>query len=147
MSLHCTQIEVHPHNYADAKIIVDFCNSHDIRPESYGPLVPLRESIAPSLEKEVASIAKEIKVTGISGEDGKGPATPGQVMLRWNYQIGSLPITTSSKEWRMKEMLNIDRFELDQEQVGRISKAGEDKHYRKFGSMIGQFDGSLPEKQ
>lgn len=47
----------------------------------------------------------------------------------------------------MKEMLHIDQFELTSDQVERINKAGEEKHYRAFGGMIGQFEGSLPEKK
>jgi diketogulonate reductase-like aldo/keto reductase len=55
-----------------------------------------------------------------------GPAerlgvTPGQVILRWHVQLGSLPIPKSSSPERQRQNLDIFGFELTDDEIAAIS--------------------------
>lgn len=58
--------------------------------------------------------------------------TEAQVLLRYTLQRGILPVTTSSKESRLKESLNLFDFELTDEEVNEINKIGDANPYRAF---------------
>jgi 2,5-diketo-D-gluconate reductase A len=47
--------------------------------------------------------------------------TPGQVILRWHLQLGNLPIPKSATPSRQRENLDLDGFELTQDEVDAIS--------------------------
>ncbi|MET0838393.1 MAG: aldo/keto reductase, partial [Marmoricola sp.] len=50
---------------------------------------------------------------------------PGQVILRWHVQVGSLPIPKSSSPERQRQNFEIFGFELTGEEVEAISALGE----------------------
>ncbi|MFF1571566.1 aldo/keto reductase [Leifsonia sp. NPDC058292] len=50
--------------------------------------------------------------------------TPGQVVLRWHTQIGSLPIPKSASPERQRENFDIFGFELDGDEVAAITALG-----------------------
>ncbi|MEZ5185038.1 MAG: aldo/keto reductase [Candidatus Nanopelagicales bacterium] len=50
--------------------------------------------------------------------------TPGQVILRWHVQIGSLPIPKSANPKRQRENIDIFGFELTDAEVAAISGLG-----------------------
>jgi diketogulonate reductase-like aldo/keto reductase len=50
--------------------------------------------------------------------------TPGQVILRWHHQLGSLPIPKSADPARQAANLRIFDFELDEDEVAAISALG-----------------------
>jgi 2,5-diketo-D-gluconate reductase A len=47
--------------------------------------------------------------------------TPGQVVLRWQLQLGTLPIPKSSTPSRQRENLDLDGFELTDDEVAAIT--------------------------
>lgn len=51
--------------------------------------------------------------------------TPGQVILRWHLQLGSLPIPKSADPERQRQNLDVFGFELSDEQVTAISGLAE----------------------
>ena len=50
--------------------------------------------------------------------------TPGQVVLRWQLQLGTLPIPKSATPSRQRENLDLDGFELTAEEVAAITALG-----------------------
>lgn len=58
-----------------------------------------------------------------------GPArrlgvSPAQVVLRWQHQLGALPIPRSTSPTRQRENLDLTGFELAAEEVSAISALG-----------------------
>ena len=51
--------------------------------------------------------------------------TPGQVILRWHIQIGSLPIPKSANPQRQRENIDVFDFELTDSEVAAISALAE----------------------
>ena len=52
--------------------------------------------------------------------------TPGQVILRWHLQIGSLPIPKAAGAERQRENLDVFGFSLTAQEVDAISGLAED---------------------
>jgi diketogulonate reductase-like aldo/keto reductase len=50
--------------------------------------------------------------------------TPGQVILRWHHQLGSIPIPKSATPARQVENLSIFDFELTEDEVAAITALG-----------------------
>jgi 2,5-diketo-D-gluconate reductase A len=98
------QIELHPYFVQDGMRAV-----HDrlgIRTEAWSPMGKRQ---APYGEPAVADTAKRRDVT------------PGQVILRWHVQIGSLPIPKSANPQRQRENLDVFGFELTEDEVAAIT--------------------------
>ncbi len=74
---------------------------------------PLGKRNAPYDEPAVAQPAERLGVT------------PGQVVLRWHVQIGSLPIPKSGNPERQRENLDVFDFELTDDEVAAITALGE----------------------
>ena len=82
-----------------------------IRTEAWSPMGKRR---APLEERAVAEAAE---AHGVS---------PGQVILRWHVQLGSLPIPKSADPQRQRQNLDVFGFELTAEEVDAISGLAED---------------------
>jgi 2,5-diketo-D-gluconate reductase A len=82
-----------------------------VRTEAWSPMGKRR---APLEERAVAEAA-----------DAHG-VSPGQVILRWHVQLGSLPIPKSADPQRQRENLDVFGFELTAEEVNAISGLAED---------------------
>jgi 2,5-diketo-D-gluconate reductase A len=52
---------------------------------------------------------------------GKHGVDPGQVVLRWHVQIGAVPVPKSVTPSRFRSNLEIFDFELDDDDLDRIS--------------------------
>ena len=83
----------------------------DVRTEAWSPMGKRR---APLEESAVADAAE---AHGVS---------PGQVILRWHVQLGSLPIPKSADPQRQRQNLDVFGFELTAEEVDAISGLAED---------------------
>ena len=102
------QIELHPRFPQD-----EMRRVHDelgIRTEAWSPMGKRR---APLDEDVVTSPARE---HGVS---------PGQVILRWHVQLGSLPIPKSADPERQRQNLDVFGFELSADQMAAITALGE----------------------
>jgi 2,5-diketo-D-gluconate reductase A len=80
-----------------------------IRTEAWSPM---GKRNAPLAEDPVTSAAERLGVT------------PGQVILRWHVQLGSLPIPKSANPERQRQNLDIFGFELTDDEVAAISALG-----------------------
>ncbi len=80
-----------------------------IQTESWSPLGKRQ---APFTEPPVASAAEKYGVT------------PGQVILRWQLQLGSIPIPKSATPERQRANLDLSGFELTADEVEAITALG-----------------------
>ena len=98
------QIELHPRfPQQDMRAVHERL---DIRTEAWSPMGKRQ---APLDEPAVTQAADRAGVT------------PGQVILRWHVQLGSLPIPKSSSPERQRQNLDIFGFELTEEELEAIS--------------------------
>ncbi|MCW2807105.1 MAG: aldo/keto reductase [Marmoricola sp.] len=88
-----------------------------IRTEAWSPMGKRQ---APLEEPAVTRAAERLGVS------------PGQVILRWHVQLGSLPIPKSSSPDRQRQNLDLFGFELTDDEVADISALG-DPDGRLFG--------------
>lgn len=98
------QLELHPRFPQEAMRSVD--EGLGIRTEAWSPMGKRR---APLEEPVVTDAAERLGVT------------PGQVILRWHVQLGSLPIPKSSSRERQAQNLDVFGFELTDAEVAAIS--------------------------
>jgi 2,5-diketo-D-gluconate reductase A len=59
-------------------------------------------------------------------------ASPAQVVLRWHLQLGTMPLPKSAQPERQRENLDLDGFELTDDEVAAISALGR-ADGRRFG--------------
>ncbi|CAK7895322.1 NADPH-dependent conjugated polyketone reductase C2 [[Candida] anglica] len=121
------QLEFHPYLQNQSKDIIKYCQDNNILVEAFGPLTPLfriKEG-----EKEVTDHPLTKLLPKLSEKYGK---TDAQILLRYTLQKGILPITTSSKEQRIRESLEAYDFKLDEEDVKLIDDEGATYKFRGF---------------
>jgi diketogulonate reductase-like aldo/keto reductase len=82
---------------------------YGIQTESWSPLGKRQ---APFSEPPVAEAAEKYGVT------------PGQVILRWQVQLGSIPIPKSATPERQRQNLDVFGFELSDDEVTAITALG-----------------------
>jgi 2,5-diketo-D-gluconate reductase A len=109
------QVELHPYFPQQEMRAVD--ERLGIRTESWSPLGKRQ---APFTEPPVAEAAQRHGVT------------PGQVILRWQVQLGSIPIPKSATPERQRQNLDVFGFELTDEETAAITGLGR-AHGRLFG--------------
>jgi diketogulonate reductase-like aldo/keto reductase len=101
------QVELHP--YFPQVEMRQVHADRGILTESWSPLGKRQ---APFTEPPVARAAEAHGVT------------PGQVILRWQTQIGAVPIPKSATPERQRQNLDVFGFELTDEQVAEITALG-----------------------
>ena len=101
------QIELHP---SFPQVEMRKVNEElGIRTESWSPLGKRQ---APFSEPPVAAAAEAHGVT------------PGQVILRWQVQLGSIPIPKSATPERQRQNLDVFGFELSDDEMAAITGLG-----------------------
>jgi diketogulonate reductase-like aldo/keto reductase len=107
------QIELHPYIAKEAQPLLDYrtfplsckpdaaqavtlsaVEKHGIRVAAYGPTVPLTKASGGPLDSVLEEIAKS---KGVEAS---------QVLLKLASQMGALVVTTSGKDWRMKQCVS-----------------------------------------
>ncbi|XP_049766637.1 aldo-keto reductase family 1 member B1-like [Schistocerca cancellata] len=126
------QVECHP--YLNQQKLIDFCKQRDILITAYSPLanpsMKMPDGGVPLLEhpkiKELAAKYKK---------------TVAQVVLRYVFQLGTVPIPKSYNKSRIEENIQIFDFNLSDDDMAYIktfnrnyrifpfAEAGHDKHY------------------
>ncbi len=101
------QIELHP--YFPQSVMRDVNERYGIRTESWSPLGKRQ---APFTEPPVAAAAEKYGVQ------------PGQVILRWQVQLGAIPIPKSATPERQLQNLDVFGFELTDDEVAAITALG-----------------------
>lgn len=114
------QIEFSPFLQAQTPDIVQYCQKANILVEAYSSQTPvIQKDVNPELTAYL---------TQLSEKYGK---SEGQVNLRWVFDQGVLPVTTTNKVDRMKEYLDLD-FKLTDEEIKKINELGSKTHVRKY---------------
>lgn len=103
------QVELHP-RFPQARMR-EVHERLGIRTEAWSPMGKRRAPL------------EEAAVTGAAQTYG---VSPGQVILRWHVQLGSLPIPKSADPRRQEENLDLFAFELSEEEMSAISALAED---------------------
>jgi diketogulonate reductase-like aldo/keto reductase len=112
------QIEYHP--YLQHGELVPYLKNQNIRVAAYGPLIPLVKKAGGPLDPKLDELARKYAVN------------PGEILLRWSLDMGIVPITTTSKEQRMSDMLRVFTFTLNPKEVEDITEIGNSHHARGF---------------
>lgn len=112
------QIEFHP--YLQHGDLLAVHRRLGIAVEGYAPLTPLTRAKGGPVDGVVSRLAKKYGVS------------EGNVLLRWSIDQDVVTLTTSSKEERLKEFLDVVKFRLTADEVDEISRLGREKHYRAF---------------
>ncbi|KAM7534141.1 hypothetical protein Aperf_G00000116612 [Anoplocephala perfoliata] len=109
------QVEVNLH-WLNTKLI-EYCQSKNIVIEGYATLrAPFSPNIKPTLQLEsVVKIAKTHNVT------------PAQVLIRHGLQRNIVVIAKSDAPERIRNNINVLGFELNEEEMEQLNKAGENK--------------------
>lgn len=115
------QIEYHAYLQNQSPGIYDFAREKGILLAAYGPLTPI---VRAKGEGPIDELLRELSV--------KYGKNAGQILLRWVYERGVLPITTSAKPDHITEALDVFTFELEKEDHEKITKTGGSFHYRAF---------------
>lgn len=111
----------------DTSGVVPAVNQVEMHP--YFPNAELREvhdalgirTIAWSPLAQAKQLFEEEAVTAAAAAHGVSPA---QVVLRWHFQLGSVPIPSSTKEAHQMANADIFGFELSDDEVNAISALG-----------------------
>lgn len=117
------QIEFNPYLQNQTPGIFKYAQEKGILLQAFSPLGPLTAAakddsapLTPVLEKLAEKYSK----------------TPAQILLRWVHQQNVVIITTSEKQSRQKEALDIFDFELSKEDLDEISDVGAKYTFRQF---------------
>lgn len=103
------QVELHP--LLTQQPLRQYCDTYDIRVESWSPLMRGGE------------VLSHPTVTGIAERHGK---TPAQTVLRWHIQNGLIAIPKSVTPERIRENIDIFDFDLSAEDMALIDDLNRD---------------------
>ena len=115
------QIEAHPYFHNDE--VRRYGEQHDIATEAWAPIVK-------------GEILDDGVVTEIAEKVGK---TPAQVVLRWHLQRGDIVFPKTVTPSRMEENFNLFDFELNSDQMEKVSSLGKGEEGR-TGPHPDEFD-------
>lgn len=104
------QIELHP--YMQQIETRQFCEEHDIAVEAYSPLQRGGELLAEPVIRELAD---------------KYERSPGQIILRWHIQEGSIVIPKSVRPERIRSNIDIFDFEIHEDDIELIRELNRDE--------------------
>ena len=107
--LFVNQVECHPYLAQDE--LLEFCKAHEIQMEAYSPFA-----------RNLPDMIYNPVLTGIAENHKK---TVQQIILRWDFQRGIIPIPKASRIERVKENTDIFDFSLDDlemEQIKTLNK-------------------------
>lgn len=114
------RIELHPLVWKEAEPILAYQKKHSIATAAYGSLSPATKSSGGALDAVLTRIAEKHSLSGGASH----------VLLLWALSKAEVVVTTSSKEWRLKETLAlVDEFKagkkgLTEEEVKEIDEVG-----------------------
>ncbi|SCV66948.1 BQ2448_5594 [Microbotryum intermedium] len=114
------QIEFHPRVFEKAEPLFEFMKKEGIALEAYGPTTPLTKLVGEPLDSVLKQVA-----SAVSSRTGSNTTVePSQVLLLLAHQIGAIVVTTSGKEWRMKQQLESAGLpKLTEAEIDEIRKA------------------------
>ena len=82
------------------------------------------EASSPSRGAPWASAQARYDEPAVAGPAERLGVTPGQVILRWQLQLGAIPIPKSADPERQRQNLDLFGFELTEDEVAAITALG-----------------------
>ena len=98
--------------------MLDYCKEREIVIQAYSPLTRA-ERLDDDLLREIAE------------HHGKSPA---QVLIRWDVQLGVVPIPKANQLQHLRENLDVFDFELSAEEMARLEDRNE--RYSSLGEAL-----------
>ncbi|KAL8280809.1 hypothetical protein RQP46_006813 [Phenoliferia psychrophenolica] len=121
------QIEWHPYLFAQAAELVAFMKEENIAIQAYGPTSEITKFTGGPIDPVLA------KVTAAVSDRAGAKVEPSQVLLKLVSQLGAIVITTSGKEFRMKEQLAAGAIPaLTDSEIEDLKAAGAKDYKRAF---------------
>ena len=112
------QIEFHP--YLQHGDLLPYLKNQDIKVCAYSPQMPVTKAKGGPLDPYLEKVSKKYAVA------------PGEILLRWCVDQNIVPVTTTSKEQRLSDMLRIFAFSLTPKEVDEIKDIGNSHHFRGY---------------
>jgi diketogulonate reductase-like aldo/keto reductase len=109
------QVEWSPFGHSPR--MLDFCLDNDIVIQAWSPLTRARR-------------LNDDKLASMAARYGKQPA---QMLIRWNLQLGVVPLPKANHAQHQRENLNVFDFEISQPDMARLRTLNE--HYSAMGSL------------
>ncbi|PQO44900.1 aldo/keto reductase [Blastopirellula marina] len=123
------QVELHP--LLTQEKLLRYCESEEIAVTAFSSF-GAESYYALGMAQPTESLIKHDVVTNIANACGK---SPGQVLLRWGVQRGTIVIPKSSSEGHLKENAAIFDFELTAEQMSQLSALNIDRRFNDPGDF------------
>lgn len=128
------QIEYHLYLQNQSPGIYDYCQKNNIQLQAYCPLTPILDKRINDENHPLKSVITELA--------DKYNVERGSIALRWIYQSGVIPITTSSNFERMKLAFQIFDFELTDEEFTKLTEIGKTYKVRAYFSEFFEKEGN-----
>jgi diketogulonate reductase-like aldo/keto reductase len=109
------QIEWTPFGHSPR--MLDFCHDNDIIVQAWSPLTR-------------GTRLNDDKVTSMAARYGR---TPAQLLLRWNLQLGVVPLPKANTSAHLLDNLHVFDFEISQPDMGKLRALNE--HYSALGAL------------
>jgi diketogulonate reductase-like aldo/keto reductase len=109
------QIEWSPFGHSEA--MKQYCADKNILIQAYSPLTRAKRLDNPELGK-------------LAEKYGRSPA---QILIRWNLQLGTVPLLKANQKKHLEENLDVFDFALTAEDLEQLNHLNE--HYSTFGSL------------
>lgn len=110
------QIEWTPFGWSPP--MLDYCREHQIVIQAYSPLTRAERLDDERLNRIAAACQR----------------TPAQVVLRWNLQLGTVPLPKANRREHLAENLDVFGFELDEAQMAELG--GLNEHWSSLGPSL-----------
>jgi diketogulonate reductase-like aldo/keto reductase len=109
------QIEWSPFGYSES--MLNFCRENRILIQAYSPLTRTRRLE----DRTLADVARRHR------------KTPAQLLIRWNLQLGTIPLPKANRVEHLEENLDVFDFEISRQEMATLN--GLNEHYSSLGSL------------
>jgi diketogulonate reductase-like aldo/keto reductase len=109
------QVEWSP--FGHSRQLLDFCRENQIVLQAYSPLTRTQR-----LDDETVRALAD-----------KHDKTPAQLLIRWNLQLGTVPLPKANRITHLKANLAVFDFELSDEEMDRLN--GLNEHFSSLGDL------------
>lgn len=136
-----TELQIESHPYLTQERLIRLAHHYGMTVTAFSPLGALSY-----FELDMAAgeetVLTQPAVTALADKYGKSPA---QVVLRWGIQRGCYVITKTTKPERLKENLDVEDFELSDEEMASISALNRNRRFNDPGDFCeGAFNTFYP---
>jgi diketogulonate reductase-like aldo/keto reductase len=97
--------------------MLEFCRDNDIVIQAYSPLTR----------------AERLDDTHLQDIAARYGRTPAQILIRWNLQLGTVPLPKANRPQHLEENIDVFGFELSDADMSELSALNE--HYSSLGAL------------